>query len=118
MKKFLIKEYQEGGCGYTIGCGTRTSIIEAESMDDALSKYVKEREDEYREYDGTIYSNPWDGGEYKPDSAVIYEIAAQEDVDFDVLSAKLNEEIERWKQKDVEEEEKKELARLQEKYNK
>ena len=111
-------EHQEGGCDYTIGCGTRTYVIEAESMDDALSKYVAETEESYREADGTIYSNPWMGGEYQPNSAKIYEIASQDDIDFEVLAMKVELEIERCRQKDVEDEERRELERLQAKYNK
>jgi hypothetical protein len=40
MKTFLIVEEQGGGCDYTIGCGIRTTQIEADSMEEAI-EFIK-----------------------------------------------------------------------------
>jgi hypothetical protein len=40
--KFLIHFHQLGGCDYTIGCGHRIRVIQADSMEDARTKVLKE----------------------------------------------------------------------------
>lgn len=43
MKRFLIIETGSDGCDYSIGCGVRTEIVEALSVDDAWAGYIAER---------------------------------------------------------------------------
>lgn len=51
--RFFLKEFQTGGCDYTIGCGTRVTEIEADTLEEAVEKASQEIT---TEGEGKIYS--------------------------------------------------------------
>lgn len=116
MKKFLIVEYQEGGCDYTIGCGVRLNgVIEAPNKEDAIAKFVKEFEEDWRE-DGVLYDNPWND-DTAPNRLGIYEIVAFLGKDnLDNISHRAQHEVDTAKRVEAEDKEKAELERLKAKY--
>jgi hypothetical protein len=114
MAKFITIEYQSGGCDYTIGCGVRVSDpFEADSLQAAFEHYVASREADYLD---ELYYNPWEGDEYTPDEAEIWEVTNYASVDIPRLRQAFQDKINAAKETEKEAEEKAELKRLQEKY--
>ena len=98
--KYFLKEFQSGGCDYTIRCGERLTEIKADTMEDAVREAVSRIVTE---------------GERAVDSAVVLEVSATHSINIKSLkedrrrakkeaeaaaaSAKERAEYERLKQK-------------------
>ncbi len=75
MNRYIVVEQQSGGCDYTIGCGTRVSLVEADSMKHALQVFVEKHYEEYVSGDAdATYLIPG-VAEYAPDSVEIWSSA-------------------------------------------
>jgi len=69
MYKYILELYQEGGCDYTIGCGTVIVYLEADTSEEAFKETEKEIED--------------CGGEDFVNRASIFEVKGKVDFDFE-----------------------------------
>jgi len=106
--KYLVCQKQDGeGCGYTIGCGMRYDIIDANSVDDAIEQTIwPDGREEHCNLEG--------------ESALIeILVVAVPDVvfvDVDALLGSICEANRKRENNSTEARERAELARLQEKY--
>lgn len=87
-KRFLVVMRQRGkGCDYTIGCGTRTSIVYANSKEEAIQGFTlqpeswKEYIDEHCELDDMLYDTYADyvdtDSEVRCNEITLYEISSE-----------------------------------------
>lgn len=114
MPKYLIIEYQESGCDYTIGCGVRVNeIIEANDVEGAIYVYTK------RYFDGESLddydSNPL-RFDHAPDSLEIYEIMGEIPFDLEKMKTEWDEYYIKRQKRIDKQAEKKEYERLKAKY--
>lgn len=104
MKKFVAILEQEGGCDYTIGCGTKEITIEAEDYREASIKLKSIILENYT-------------GEQELSYAKLYEISATYEIDVQ-LWYKDYKEVERQKKLiALQEQDLAEFQRLKQKYN-
>ena len=114
MPRYLFVEHQEGGCDYTIGCGTRLTDIDAPNPESARLKF-------WNEYLGGDDLEDWSfnplDSENAPDSVKMYEIACEfEDAGYESTKAKWQAIIDEDADKQKEQEEREEYKRLKDKY--
>lgn len=137
MKTFLvIREQENAGCDYTIGCGTTVGIIEAESLEEAekqlmdfdeaelekeIKELIEEHGDEWENYlsdyiNDNIELN--DNDEWRLASLWLVELGSNSEMvdEFDNNKAKLESILKRHRKSYQETAERKELNRLQKKY--
>lgn len=105
--KFLLVEKQGGGCDYTIGCGIRTSIIEADNMKDAVAKVSGV--DKYGDYILNLGNN-----EHSINRATLYQIASEQEVDLSGLRHERTQKEAEEQAKKTLEDKKKQLKKLKE----
>jgi hypothetical protein len=100
--EFLVVMHQEGGCDYTIECGTKTEKISADSTEAALKKAQEICSDHI--------------GDYRLSAMSLYQISWSTEIPVDELYASIEEERKRWKQIEKENQEKQEYERLKKKF--
>lgn len=114
MKKYLVLETQENGCDYTIACGQRWQLIEANNMLEAIDEYLIDTDGE--DSDLRHFND-----DCSPDFFEIYEVGKYMNKEhcMDIYNSKLKREKE--KKEEIEgnqdiKKEKEQLAKLKEKY--
>lgn len=105
MKNYVLIEFQDGGCDYTIGCGYRITKFEAQDWDNALEIALSKLAEDFRE-------------EFGADTVTLFEANNMEVIDHLILQKKkkiIQEALEK-ENKKKEEEERKEYERLKKKF--
>ena len=110
---------QEGeGCGYTIGCGTSVSKVEAESKEEAFMKEMTAMDwVDPENYAADWNTPPWEGDQ-EISSVVVYEIADEDGQLFEDYATKFERQMREASKEEKEKEEQDELRRLAAKYGK
>ena len=118
---YMVVEVQDGGCDCTIGCGTKLTYIEAKSLEEAESIYLKNIRDEYyMDEDDPIEEVLYDyfGVNGSVDRVSIHKVASTKVLDIPGI-IKVGLEVVKEKQvKCTEQKELAEFKRLKEKYDK
>lgn len=119
MSKYAVILFQEGGgCDYTIGCGVRVDLLNANTLEEAR---VEARQtlgyiNKYGDFEGDLitddnYKHEW---KLKLEQALLVEV--HEDLPIEEWSSKLIQKLEQKVRKKQEDKERAEFERLRKKY--
>lgn len=103
MKKYKAFISQGDGCDYTIGCGKTVINLDADSLEKALEQFIEIVRKEY-------------SGEYKLESAEVYEINEIHSINMKKLYEGIYKDNAHQALIELEEEEKREFERLKQKF--
>ncbi len=112
MAKYIVIKKQFGeGCDYTIGCGTRKDIVEAESIDEIMEK-IALSEGKHEPYCSELT------GDNELAEVLIIPFDCAITVDLEPWRQKVQDNIKEYENDQTEANERAVLERLQKKYNK
>jgi hypothetical protein len=114
MGLFLGIFQQENGCDYTIRCGERVEKVTAANMAEAVAKLS--HGDEASHPCLGYFGRSEDGGRFRVDSLVVYEVTGEHRVDVKAIFENLAGRVVAEKKAQEEVRERAELDRLRKKY--
>ncbi len=108
--RYLIVERQDGGCDYTIGCGVNITFVTADDIDDAMRKYKRNYEGEYKTH------NPL-RDEMAVDNVEVFEITGTSaEINVKAWREEIDRRVEANKRQKADLAERAEFERLKKKY--
>lgn len=116
-KKFIVDIHQPHGCDYTIECGSKTFVIYAKDLLEANKRFIQMFYPDFESSD-VDWTDDYGGytGEMALESAVIYEVVDELEIDMGLLYENLDSIRAAEALKAAEEKERAEFERLKKKY--